>query len=167
MEQLPKFKTKRQPSAARRATDRPLSARSGALEILILKTYDLARTMRDAGVPVICGFQTPMEKECLRLLLRGSQPVVICPARGIDNMQVPRGWRGPLNEGKLLVLSPFSAIVRRATPESAAQRNELVADLARQVFITHAAPGNKTESSARKLTAHRQVAADAGQPSEC
>ena len=32
---------------------------------LILKTYDLARAMREAGTPVIGGFQTPMEKECL------------------------------------------------------------------------------------------------------
>ncbi len=74
---------------------------------LILKTYDLARAMRDAGVPVIGGFQTPMEKECLRLLLRGSQPVVVCPARGIENMRVPRDWRGPLKEDRMLVLSPF------------------------------------------------------------
>ena len=36
---------------------------------LIIRTYDLARAMRDAGVPVIGGFQTPMERECLRLLL--------------------------------------------------------------------------------------------------
>ncbi len=43
---------------------------------LILKTCDLARAMRDAGVPMIGGFQTPMEKECLRLLLRGSQPTL-------------------------------------------------------------------------------------------
>ena len=34
---------------------------------LILKTYDIVRAMRDAGIPVIGGFQTPMEKECLRL----------------------------------------------------------------------------------------------------
>ena len=27
---------------------------------------------------------TPMARECLRLLLRGKQPVVVCPARGID-----------------------------------------------------------------------------------
>ena len=27
---------------------------------IILKIYDLARAMRDAGVPVISGFQTPM-----------------------------------------------------------------------------------------------------------
>ena len=119
---------------------------------LILKTYDFARAMRGAGVPVIGGFQTPMEKECLRLLLRGSQPIVVCPARGIDNMRVPRDWKAALEEGRLLVLSPFPSTRRRPTAELAAQRNDLVADLAAQVFIAHAAPGGKTEAFARKLT---------------
>ena len=120
---------------------------------LILKTYDLARTMRDAGVPVIGGFQTPMERECLRLLLRGEQPVVVCPARGIDNMRIPRDWRPGLDEGRLLVLSPFPSTVRRPTAQLAAQRNDLAADLAAQVFIAHAAPGSKTEAFARSLAA--------------
>ena len=31
------------------------------------------------GVPMIGGFHTPMEQECLEVLLRGQQPVVICP----------------------------------------------------------------------------------------
>ena len=118
---------------------------------LILKTYDLARAMRDAGVLVIGGFQTPMERECLRLLLRGKQPVVVCPARGIDNMRIPRDWRPALDDGRLLVLSPFPATVRRPTAELAAQRNELVADLAQQVFIAHAALGSRTEAFARKV----------------
>ena len=118
---------------------------------LILKSYDLARAMRDAGVPVIGGFQTPMERECLRLLLRGSQPVVVCPARGIDNMRIPREWRPALDEGRQLVLSPFPATARRPTAELAAQRNDLVADLAQRVFIAHAAPGSKTEAFASKL----------------
>ena len=118
---------------------------------LILKTYDLARAMRDAGVPVIGGFQAPMERECLRLLLRGKQPVVVCPARSIDNMRIPREWRPALDDGRLLVLSPFPATARRPTMELAAQRNELVADLAQRVFVTHAAPGSKTEAFARKL----------------
>ncbi len=120
---------------------------------LILKTYDLARAMRDAGVPVIGGFQTPMERECLRLLLRGKQPVVVCPARGIDNMRIPRDWRPALDDGRLLVLSPFPATVRRPTAEHAAQRNDLVASLAGRVFIAHAAPRSKTEAFARKLAA--------------
>ena len=119
---------------------------------LILKTYDLARAMRDAGVPVIGGFQTPMEKECLRLLIRGSQPVIVCPARGIDNMRVPRDWRAALDENRLLILSPFPSTRRRPTAELAAQRNDLVADVATQVFFAHAAPGSKTEAFARKLT---------------
>lgn len=124
---------------------------------LILKTYDIARAMRDAGVPVISGFQTRMEKECLRLLLRGEQPVVVCPARGIDNMRIPRDWRPALDDGRLLVLSPFPATVRRPTAELAAQRNELVASLASRVFIAHTARGSKTEAFACRL-------ADAGKP---
>jgi len=50
---------------------------------LILKAYDLARSLRDAGTTVISGFHTPVEKECLRILLRGAQPLIICPARSI------------------------------------------------------------------------------------
>ena len=120
---------------------------------LILKTYDLARSMRDAGAAVIGGFQTPMEKECLRLLLRGNQPVVICPARSIDNMRIPRDWQPALDDGRLLVLSPFPDTARRPTAELAAQRNNLVASLASRVFIAHAAPGGRTEAFARKLVA--------------
>ena len=93
--------------------------------------------MRDAGVPVIGGFQTPMERECLRLLLRGGQPVVVCPARGIARMRIPRAWRPALDEGRLLILSPFPETVRRPTAKIAAERNELVASLADRVFIAH------------------------------
>ena len=120
---------------------------------LILKTYDLARAMRNAGVPVVGGFQTPMEKECLRLLLRGRQPVVVCPARGIEEMRLPRGWRAPLDEGRMLALSPFPSAQRRPTAALAARRNEFVAELASKVFIAHAAPGGRTEAFARNLAA--------------
>ena len=45
---------------------------------LDIKTFDFAKTMRNAGVPVNGGFQALMEKWCLRLLLRGSQPAGLC-----------------------------------------------------------------------------------------
>ncbi|MCE2484356.1 MAG: hypothetical protein J4F42_02490 [Desulfurellaceae bacterium] len=51
---------------------------------VILKTYDLARALRETDVTIVGGFQSPMEKECLDLLLRGSASVVVCPARGLD-----------------------------------------------------------------------------------
>ena len=124
---------------------------------LILKTYDLSRSMRDEGVPAIGGFQTPMEQECLRLLLRGAQPVVVCPARGVEGMRIPREWRAALGEGRMLALSPFPSGQRRPTAALAARRNEFVAALAARVFIAHAAPGGRTEAFARTL-------ADAGKP---
>lgn len=40
---------------------------------LILKTYDLAQQLREAEVSVIGGFHSPMERECLTILLRGNQ----------------------------------------------------------------------------------------------
>ena len=62
----------------------------------------------------------------LRLLLRGSQPVLVCLARGIDNIRIPRDWRPTLDDGRVLVLSPFPATARRPTAELAAQRNNFV-----------------------------------------
>lgn len=116
---------------------------------LILKTYDLARALRDAGVTVAGGFHSPMEKECLRILLRGSPPVVVCPARSVTGMRIPSGWRTPLAEGRLLVISPFPESARRVTADSAAHRNEFVTALADRVFIAHASPGGNVERLCR------------------
>ena len=107
--------------------------------------------MRDAGVPVIGEFQTPMEKKCLRLPLRVTQPVVVCLARGIDNMRIPRDWPPALEDGRLLIVPLFKPDQRRPTAALAAQRNDLVAELASGIFVAHAAPGSKTEAFARKL----------------
>lgn len=117
---------------------------------LILKTYDLARLLRDARVPVIAGFQSPMEKDCLEILLRGKQPVVVCPARGVGRMRVPRAWRAPIEDGRLLIVSPFDDSQRRVTAKLARERNEFVALLARALLFIHAAPGGKTEQLARR-----------------
>jgi len=112
---------------------------------LILQTYDLARALRDAGVAVIGSFHSPMEKECLTLLLRGTQPVIVCPARSIERMRTSDEWKAALAEGRLLILSPFGEKFRRITTPLAQKRNEFVAALADAVFVVHAAPGSKTE----------------------
>ena len=56
---------------------------------IILKTYDCMRLLRDFGVAVVSGFHSPIEKDCLDILLKGTQPIVICPARGISRMRIP------------------------------------------------------------------------------
>ena len=116
---------------------------------VILQTYDLARALRDAEIPVIGGFHSPMEKECLDLLLRGRQPVVVCPAREIDRMRIPTAWRPALEEGRLLIASPFSAPQSRPTADIAIQRTRFVAVLATEIFVVHAEPGGKTDDLCR------------------
>lgn len=123
---------------------------------LIIKACDSATELRDAGVPVISGFHSPIERECLRILLRGAQPVVICPARSIEHMRVPADWRDPISEGRLLLISPFAAKQNRITAALAAQRNEFVAALARAVLVVYADPAGQIESLARKVLAWRK-----------
>jgi predicted Rossmann fold nucleotide-binding protein DprA/Smf involved in DNA uptake len=120
---------------------------------LVNATYDLAQRWRDAQQPVIGGFHSPMEQECLRLLLRGAQPVIICPARSIEDYRIPGEWQPGLTAGRVLVLSPFTLDERRVTAELAERRNRFVADLAAEVFIAYAAPDSATLRFAESLAA--------------
>jgi len=65
--------------------------------------------------PVISGFHSPIEQECLRILLRGAQPIVICPARTLDAMRIPTECRAAFAAGRVLFLSPFSHKPKRVT----------------------------------------------------
>lgn len=120
---------------------------------IILKTCDLAKALRDAGVPVISGFHTPMEKECLEILLRGTQPIRICPARSLKKMRPTTAVKEGIEAGRVLLVSPFGAKHRRATAKLADQRNHLVAALSRRIFVPYAAPGGKTEALCREMIA--------------
>lgn len=124
---------------------------------LILQTYDLARALRDAEVTVISGFHSPMEKECLTLLLRGTQPVIVCPARSIERMRVPTAWKVPLEENRLLILSPFAVKQRRVTADLSEKRNAFVAALADKIFVAHAAFGSKTEQFCQGVLAQGKL----------
>jgi predicted Rossmann fold nucleotide-binding protein DprA/Smf involved in DNA uptake len=121
---------------------------------VVLTTYDQAARWRDAGRCVIGGFHSPVEEECLQILLRGLQPIIICPARGLPQ-RVPPDWKKPLAAGRLLILSGFTATANRITAELAARRNEVVAALADEVFIAHATAGGHLEKLIPRLRAWR------------
>lgn len=118
---------------------------------VLLATYDQATRWRDEGRCVISGFHSPVEKECLRILLRGKQPLVICPARSLEGMRLPAAWKPALAEGRLLLLSRFGAGHGRATAALAARRNEFVAALADEAFIGYITPGGQTARMADML----------------
>ncbi len=119
---------------------------------LILQTYDLAQKWRDQGVTVISGFHSPMERECLNILLRSPHAVIVCPARNLPRRIEPE-FRRPLEEGRMLILSAFPDSIRRATVETAHHRNRVVAALAERIFVAYAQPNSKTEFFCREVIA--------------
>jgi predicted Rossmann fold nucleotide-binding protein DprA/Smf involved in DNA uptake len=96
-------------------------------------------------VTVVSGFHSPVEKECLRIMLRGKQPIVICLARAFGKIRLPSDWRRALESGRLLLLSTFDKWPPRPDKNSTAYRNECVAALSDEVLIIHATPGGEIE----------------------
>jgi predicted Rossmann fold nucleotide-binding protein DprA/Smf involved in DNA uptake len=110
------------------------------------RAYDACRKLRNEGsTTLISGFHSPVEKECLKILLEGRQPIIVCPARSLRKMRIPVEWRPALEEGRLLIVSRFEQSPRRADSGSARRRNEFVAALSDKVFIVHAEPGGSIE----------------------
>jgi hypothetical protein len=107
----------------------------------ILKAFDQAAAWRDSGCCVISGFHSPLEKECLAILLRGRQPVVLSPARGIGSMRLPAEQRRAVEDGRLTIISPFTPQDRRASADLGRQRNLFIMALADEIVFGFVAPG--------------------------
>ncbi len=123
---------------------------------VILKLYDAVRALRDARVAVMGGFHSPMEQECLAILLRGTQPVIVCPVR--PPKRLPAAWKDPIAEGRLTVLPSEATGTGRITAALAERRNEFVAARADALLVAHASAGGKTERlAADAIAAGKQV----------
>ena len=134
---------------------------------IILKTYDFARAMRDKGITVISGFHSAIEKDCLDILIKGTQPIVICPARGIENMRVPKAWKIAIESDRLLVLSPFEKKHNRVTAQLADRRNQMVALRAENLFLPYAVLGSRSENLCNQMVkAGRKVFTFEGEASQ-
>jgi predicted Rossmann fold nucleotide-binding protein DprA/Smf involved in DNA uptake len=111
---------------------------------IITATYDIMKNIRNQGIMVISGFHSPMEQECLDVLLKGKQPIIMCPARSIDNMRLKPELKRALDNEQLLIISPFSGSKSRISAQNAMERNRLVMALADYVLILYAALKSKT-----------------------
>jgi predicted Rossmann fold nucleotide-binding protein DprA/Smf involved in DNA uptake len=115
---------------------------------VVIKTFDAIRELRDAGVVVAGGFHSPMEQECLEFLLRGKQPIIICPAKHPSGSRLSPALRDAIEVGRVLLVGPFGKEVRRATKVHAQVRNEFVAAISAAILIPHASSGGKAEATA-------------------
>jgi hypothetical protein len=111
---------------------------------VVLKCYDWAIEQREKGVCVISGFHSQIEKDVLHYLLKGKQPIILALARGLKEKLEPE-FEKPLEQGRLLIITPFDKSIKRVTEQTAATRNKLMIDLADQITIGYASPGGQLE----------------------
>jgi len=110
----------------------------------VLKCYDWAIAQRQAGNCVISGFHSQLEKDVFHYLLKGKQPIIITLARGLKEKLEPE-LQKPLDEGRLLIITPFEKTVKRITEQTAATRNKMMIDLADSITVGFASAGGQLE----------------------
>jgi hypothetical protein len=96
---------------ASKALSAPMTAflcSKGTPGATILKAFDQAAAWRDAERCVISGFHSPLEQQCLDILLRGTQPIVKAVARAIGAPKLPPAQRRAFNDGRLTIVWPFT-----------------------------------------------------------
>lgn len=118
---------------------------------LFLRVHEFAQAFQSAHIPVISGFHSPIEKECLRSLLSSHHSIIHCPARSLYKFRLDDDQRTAIAAQRLLLLSPFAEKQKRVTAALADKRNQFVSAIAQGIFISYANPGGKTEAFAKHL----------------
>jgi len=111
---------------------------------VVLKCYDWAIAQREASRCIISGFHSQLEKDVMHYLLKGNQPIILVPARGLKKRLEPE-LKDAINEKRLLIVTPFDEKIKRVTRETASQRNRFMAELADEIFVAYALPGGNIE----------------------
>jgi predicted Rossmann fold nucleotide-binding protein DprA/Smf involved in DNA uptake len=116
---------------------------------LIIQAQDVAHELVKQNTAVIGGFHSTVERELLRVLLRGTNSIIVVPARGLTPYRIPPDFQSALESGRLLLLTPFSDDVTRSSENLAWKRNLFVSDFAESVLVVHASTGSATERLVR------------------
>ena len=111
----------------------------------VLKCYDWAVAQREAGNCIISGFHSTIEKDVLHYLLKGKQPIIVALARGLKEKIEP-ALQKPLDQGRLLIVTPFDKGVKRVTRQTAHLRNQMMIDVADEIVIGFINKGGMLES---------------------
>ncbi|MGE0084770.1 MAG: DNA-binding protein [Desulfococcaceae bacterium] len=110
----------------------------------VLKCYDWAIEQRESGICVISGFHSRMEKDVLHYLLKGQQPIIIALAGGLKKRIEPE-LQKPLEQGRLLIITPFDKKVKRADKRTAETRNKMMINFADSIVIGFAGQRGQVE----------------------
>ena len=100
----------------------------------VLKCYDWAVAQRESGNCIISDFHSTIEKDVLHFLLKGRQPIIVALARGLKE-KLEGELQQPMEQGRLLIITPFTRKVKRVTTQTARLRNQMMMELADEIVI--------------------------------
>ncbi len=118
---------------------------------IIIKIQEQAFQWREDGLVIASGFHSPVEQEILNVLIKGIQPIVICPARSLNNMRLPKLWRAGLDENRILIITPIHGLITRPTRELCNKRNEFLVKLTKKIYIPYVDASGKMVELYNKL----------------
>jgi hypothetical protein len=104
---------------------------------IVLKCYDWAIEQREAGNCIISGFHSQLERDVFHYLSKGTQPIIVAMARGLTGKPPEMLWK-PIDQGRILLISPFKKEIIKVTFETAAIRNRFMIYLAENITIGYA-----------------------------
>ena len=102
---------------------------------MVLRCYDWAVMMRDAGRCVVSGFSSRLERDVWDFLVSGNQPIILVLARGMYR-RVPTSLEPLLTSGRLLVIS--TTLSPRQSRATAFARNKYICELADDILFVGA-----------------------------
>ena len=112
-----------------------LIASRHASTIDVIPTLDWAAEMsRQKDIAVVSGFQSPLEKDVLKFLLRGVCPIIIVLARGMYR-KLPEALQSPMDHHRILIISNEPDNVTRVSEITAHNRNEYVKSISDEMKI--------------------------------
>lgn len=101
----------------------------------VIPTLDWAAEMsKRVDVAVVSGFQSPLEKDVLKFLLRGVCPIIIVLARGMYR-KLPEALQLPMDQHRILVISNEPDTLTRVSEITAHKRNEYVISISDEMKI--------------------------------
>ena len=109
---------------------------------IVLKSYDWAIAQREKGNCILSGFHSKIVRDVFHFLLKGKQPVILVLARGLKK-KYDKEIEQALNDNRLLIVSPFEKSVKRITNKTSIKRNEMMAEIADEIFVAYASPNGK------------------------
>lgn len=115
---------------------------------VVLKCYDWAIEQREIGNCIISGFHSQIEKDVFHYLLKGKQPIIIVLARGLKERLEPE-LKKLLDEGRLLIITPFDKSTKRVTERTAEIRNKMMIEFADCITVGYASTGGQLEKLLR------------------